>query len=51
MKYRYQFRHASAAWEIIRSQMCLDGMALRCKADAVVLRSMRRFLVAFADLV
>lgn len=36
---------------IIRSLMYLDGMVLRCKPDAVLLRDMRRFLGEFEKLV
>lgn len=32
---------------IIRSLMYLDGMVLRCKPDAVLLRDMRRFIAEF----
>ena len=32
---------------IIRSLMYLDGMVLRCKPDAVLLRDMRRFIGEF----
>jgi ubiquinone biosynthesis protein len=32
---------------IIRSLMYLDGMVLRCKPDAVLLRDMGRFIVEF----
>jgi ubiquinone biosynthesis protein len=36
---------------IIRSLMYLDGMVLRCKPDAVLLRDMRRFISEFEKLV
>jgi ubiquinone biosynthesis protein len=36
---------------IIRSLMYLDGMVLRCKPDAVLLRDMRRFIGEFEKLV
>jgi ubiquinone biosynthesis protein len=36
---------------IIRSLMYLDGMVLRCKPDAVLLRDMRRYIGEFEDLV
>jgi ubiquinone biosynthesis protein len=36
---------------IIRSLMYLDGMVLRCKPDAVLLRDMRRFIHEFEKLV
>ena len=36
---------------IIRSLMYLDGMVLRCKPDAVLLRDMRRFIGGFEKLV
>jgi ubiquinone biosynthesis protein len=36
---------------IIRSLMYLDGMVLRCKPDAVLLRDMRRFIGEFGRLV
>jgi ubiquinone biosynthesis protein len=36
---------------IIRSLMYLDGMVLRCKPDAVLLRDMRRFIGEFGKLV
>jgi ubiquinone biosynthesis protein len=44
--------HSGMAFEkgifaIIRSLMYLDGMVLRCKPDAVLLRDMRRFLGEF----
>ena len=35
---------------IIRSLMYLDGMVLRCKPDAVLLRDMRRFIAEFERL-
>ena len=36
---------------IIRSLMYLDGMVLRCKPDAVLLRDMRRFIGEFEKMV
>ena len=36
---------------IIRSLMYLDGMVLRCKPDAVLLRDMRRFIGEFEKLI
>jgi ubiquinone biosynthesis protein len=36
---------------IIRSLMYLDGMVLRCKPEAVLLRDMRRFIAEFERLV
>ena len=36
---------------IIRSLMYLDGMVLRCKPDAVLLRDMRRYISEFEKLV
>ncbi len=36
---------------IIRSLMYLDGMVLRCKPDAVLLRDMRRFTSEFEKMV
>jgi len=36
---------------IIRSLMYLDGMVLRCKPDAVLLRDMRRYIGDFEKLV
>jgi ubiquinone biosynthesis protein len=36
---------------IIRSLMYLDGMVLRCKPDAVLLRDIRRFIGEFERLV
>ena len=38
-------------FSIIRSLMYLDGMVLRCKPDAVLLRDMRRFIGEFEKLV
>ena len=32
---------------IIHSLMCLDGMVLRCKPEAVLLRDMQRFIAEF----
>jgi ubiquinone biosynthesis protein len=48
--------HSGMAFEkgifaIIRSLMYLDGMVLRCKPDAVLLRDMRRFIGEFEKLV
>lgn len=48
--------HAGMTFEkgifaIIRSLMYLDGMVLRCKPDAVLLRDMRRFIGEFEKLV
>ena len=36
---------------IIRSLMYLDGMVLRCKPDAILLKDMRRFINEFKSLV
>jgi len=38
-------------FDIIKSLMYLDGMVLRCKPDAVLLRDMRRFIGEFEKLV
>ena len=48
--------HAGMTFEkglfaIIRSLMYLDGMVLRCKPEAVLLRDMRRFIAEFERLV
>ena len=38
-------------FDIIKSLMYLDGMVIRAKPDAVLLKDMRRFIQEFKDLI